>query len=150
MPKPRKSRQTSHEDKWDGDIQGLKFIGSGVSGLVFAIDERRVAKIASGTTRSIQDIDTERSIYRKLKQKRKKVKCGYILKCHETDNPRGLVLERCEESVRSRIQSSSPLPLELSVRWAREAAEGLAYIHDCEIIQGDGQNPTSSRQVWHG
>jgi serine/threonine protein kinase len=138
MTPPNKQKRTSYRQEWDGDIQELTCIGNGVSGIVFAIDELKVAKIALGTTRSSEDIETERKVYRRLKQRRKKAKCQYIVKCYETDNPRGIVLERCKESVRSRIRSSLPLPSEQKTRLAREATEGLAYLHDGGIVQGDG------------
>lgn len=130
--------------RWDGNVEQLECIGSGVSGVVFAIDKRRIAKICVGTPRSIEDIETERKIYRRFRKFREKHDreqhdCQYILSCLETENPRGLVLERCQESLRNRIRSKSPLPLEDVAKWARQAAEGLVFVHDSGVIQGDGQ-----------
>jgi len=104
--------------------------------MVLGIDEKRVAKIDIGSSRSVQDIETERDIYRRLNQERNL----YVLWCYEVDNPSGLVLERCDDTIRKRLRSryrnTSP-PDEVVKRWVYEAAQGLAYIHRCGIIQGD-------------
>ncbi|KAE8446095.1 hypothetical protein EG329_012603 [Mollisiaceae sp. DMI_Dod_QoI] len=122
---------------WDGDIQQLECIGSGVSSLVFAIDKQRVAKISVGTPQSIEDIDRERAVYRRFKENPGKSECRYILSCFEIENARGLVLERCQGTLRSYIRSNSPIPHRLVLKWARQVAEGLAFVHGCQVIQGD-------------
>jgi hypothetical protein len=43
--------------------------------------------------------------------------------------------------VRARLQSMpSPPSIEDAKRWALQAAKGLAIVHDCGVIQGDGKN----------
>jgi len=136
QPGPGRSQRKSKRRPWDGDIQKLEHLGHGVSGMVLAIDERRVAKIDTGSPRSIEDITTEREVYRKLNEGH----CSYVLKCYEIDNLSGLVLERCNDTVRSCLKSkyrNSPPPEEVVKKWACEAAQGLAYIHRKRIVQGD-------------
>jgi len=87
--------------------------------------------------RSIEDIETERNAYRELQRNGKY--CDHVLKCYEVDNPNGLVLERCKETVRRwiRSRSSDYSPRTEAIRLAMEAAKGLAYVHSCGIVQGD-------------
>lgn len=107
--------------------------------MVFALDNERVIKSYLGTdARSIEDIETERNAYRELQRNGKY--CDHVLKCYEVDNPNGLVLERCKETVRRwiRSRSSDYSPRTEAIRLAMEAAKGLAYVHGCGIVQGDG------------
>jgi serine/threonine protein kinase len=148
---PRKSRK---ERQWDGNISTLRPLGHGVSGMVLAIDENRVVKIDIGSSRSIQDIETEREAYRNLSKGRS----PYVLKCFEIDNPNGLVLERCPDTMRKRLRSMPsgfPGRDEIVKEWAYQAAKGLAFLHRHRIIQGDGQpephfslSPTDSVISW--
>ncbi|PMD50486.1 kinase-like protein [Hyaloscypha bicolor E] len=121
---------------WDGNIHNLEPLGNGVSGLVLAIDEKRVVKIDIGTQRSIEDLETEREIYRGLNQQHNK----HVLRCYEVDNPSGLVLERCDDTIRKRLRSryrNTQPPEDMVKKWACEAAQGLAYIHRCGVVQVD-------------
>jgi len=120
---------------WDGDARNLRALGNGVSGITWAIDKRRVAKAHIGSARSKQDIETERQVYRRLQQPH-----PHVLLCLETDNPGGLVLERCKGSVRSRIRlmlQEGTWSEDIVMRWAYQAAKGLAYVHRHGIIHGD-------------
>ncbi|KAE9363652.1 kinase-like protein [Stipitochalara longipes BDJ] len=132
---PSQKRKSRYRP-WDGNIHNLEPLGNGVSGVVLAIDEKRVAKIDIGSQRSIEDAATEREIYRRLSQQHNK----HILWCYEVDNPSGLVLERCDDTIRkclrSRYRSTTP-PDDVVKKWACEAAQGLAYIHRCGIVQVD-------------
>jgi len=133
---PGRSHRKSKCRPWDGDIQKLEHLGHGVSGMVLVIDEGRVAKIDTGSPRSIEDIAREREVYRRLDEGH----CSYVLKCYDIDNPSGLVLERCNDTIRSCLKSryrNSPPPEMVVKRWAYEAAQGLAYIHRKRIVQGD-------------
>jgi serine/threonine protein kinase len=141
QPRPGRSQRKSKPRPWDGDIQKLEHLGHGVSGMVLAIDEGLVAKIDTGSSRSIEDIAREREVYRRLEEGNRH--CRYVLRCYEIDNPSGLVLERCSDTVRSCLKSryrNSPPPEEVVKKWASEAAQGLAYIHRKRIVQGDGTN----------
>jgi len=132
---PGRKRKSRYRP-WDGNIHNLEPLGNGVSGVVLGIDEKRVAKIDIGSQRSVQDIETEREIYRRLNQQHNK----HVLRCYEVDNPSGLVLERCDDTIRRRLRSryrnTSP-PEDVVKKWACEAAQGLAYIHRCGVIQVD-------------
>jgi hypothetical protein len=141
MPPPqRRHRQRPRpNDDWDGDVQDLECLGNGVSGIVFAIDERRVAKIHLGTPRSTEDFETERSVYRRFNERLREKRCEYVLRCFDTEHPRGLVFERCNETLRSRLRRDEERDEEQVSRWAKQAAKGLAWVHDCGVIQGDGQ-----------
>lgn len=143
MP-PHHAQRKSRLKPWDGDVQDLECLGNGVSGIVFAIDSTRVAKIHLGTPRSVQDFETERAVYRRFSERLSKVHCRYVLRCLDLDNPRGLVFERCQETVRSRVREGGVEEGQV-LRWAKQAAKGLAWIHDCKVIQGDGQLADAER-----
>jgi hypothetical protein len=107
--------------------------------MVLAVDDQRVAKIDTGSLRSIEDIETEREAYRKLSNPGS----PYVLRCYEPNNPNGIVLERCIHTIRKRLQShcnGKKPPEDLVKNWVYEAVQGLAYVHRCGVIQGDGQN----------
>jgi serine/threonine protein kinase len=134
----QKTRKYSNEYvPWDGDVQVLLPLGNGVSGMTWAIDKERVAKVHIGSAKSKQDIETEREAYRKLGRSH-----PHVLSCFETDNPSGLVLERCQHSVRQRLRfmkNQRTLHEDILTRWMHQAAQGLAYVHHCGIIHGDGE-----------
>ena len=109
-----------------------------MSGIVFAIDTTRVAKINLGNPRSVEDFETERAVYRRFTERLSKVDCRYVLRCLDLENSRGLVFERCRETLRSRVRAGA-VGEGLVLRWAKQAAKGLAWVHDCKVIQGDGQ-----------
>ena len=119
-------------------MQDLECLGNGVSGIVFAIDSTRVAKIHLGTPRSVEDFETERAVYQRFGERQSKFHCRYILRCLDLDNPSGLVFERCHETIRNRIKERG-VEAGMVLRWAKQASKGLAWVHDCKVIQGDGQ-----------
>lgn len=49
------------------------------------------------------------------------------------------MFERCRETVRDRVKRMRKGEMEDGqvVRWAKQAAKGLAWVHDCKVIQGD-------------
>lgn len=131
-------RSNSNDYYWDGDVQDLECLGSGATGIVFAIDESKVAKIHLGSPTSVEDFETERAVYRCFNQKLKDKQCDYVLRCLDTENPRGLVFERCQETLRKRLKSIGETEREEhALKWARQAAEALAWVHTCGIVQGD-------------
>lgn len=125
-------------DRWTGDIVDLEGIGHGISGMVLIIDKLRVIKVSFGTVKSELDMNTERRAYGILTQAKKH--SPHILNCFELDNPRGLILERCDDTVRHRLRSipGSALLCDVDARkWAKQAAEGLAFLHNHKIIHAD-------------
>jgi len=120
-------------------MHNLRPLGNGVSGMVLAIDDKRAAKIDIGSERSIEDAETEREIYRRLQWNQHPHK--HVLYCYEIDNPCGIVLERCDDTIRKRLRSmyrdKSPPDEKVIKKWAYEAAQGLAYIHRCKVVQVD-------------
>lgn len=135
---PPHSQRKSRPTPWDGDVQDLECLGNGVSGIVFAIDSTRVAKIHLGTPRREHDFEIERAVYRRFSERSSKVYCRYVLRCLDLENPRGLVFERRRDTVRSRIREGGVEEGQV-LQWAKQAAKGLAWVHDCKVIQGDGQ-----------
>jgi len=134
--RPNQYQRKSKYRPWDGFIGNLTPLGHGVSGIVLAIDEQRVAKIDTGSLRSLEDIETEREAYRKLSNPG----CPYVLRCYELDNPNGIVLERCKDTIRKRLQShynGKKPPDNLVKKWVYEAVQGLTYVHRRGVIQGD-------------
>jgi len=125
-------------ERWTGSILDLKGIGHGISGMVLIVDELRVIKVAFGTPRSKRDMETERKVYGILEHAI--MPSPHIIRCFELDNPQGLILERCRETVRHRLRSTpelAVLPDSDLRKWSKQAAEGLAFLHDHQIIHAD-------------
>lgn len=115
-------------------LQGLECIGHGVSGIVFAINDRMVIKVPRGGPRGARDQQIESRIYQRLGQHPRIVR--YI-----RSEPRGLVLERLTGPLRKRLRelyAEGKLPSQgLMRKWSRQAIEGLQYLHQRDILQGD-------------
>jgi serine/threonine protein kinase len=134
----QKPQQRPAPKRWNGAVLGLKGIGRGISGMVFVLDDKTVVKVGFGSDESTRDIETERRAYGILQAA--KNRSPHILRCVELDNPRGLVLELCHETVRQRLRSipKDVFPSDMDARkWAKQAAEGLAFIHEQDIIHAD-------------
>ena len=126
---------------WDGNVQDLPLVGKGASGLVFAIDKDSVVKVSLGTPRSKEDNEIERKIYERFNQMLSNIPSHYILVCLDTKQPRGLIFDRCDGTLRTRIQSMpSPPSIHDANRWAVQTAKGLANAHDCNVRHGDGKS----------
>ena len=138
-PSPKPSPVLSPApERWNGTVSGLKCAGQGISGAVFSLNDKAVVKIGFGSEHSTRDIETERKAYGILQKA--KNRSPHILRCFELDNPHGLVLELCCETVRQRLRSipEDAFPSDADARkWARQAAEGLAFIHKQDIIHAD-------------
>lgn len=115
-------------------LHGLEIIGQGVSGIVFAINDSRVLKVPRGGPDGARDQEIESRIYRRLGQHPRIVR--YI-----SSEPRGLVLERLTGPLRKRLRelyAEGKLPSQgLMRKWSRQAVEGLQYLHQRDILQGD-------------
>jgi serine/threonine protein kinase len=124
----------------DISVTSLELLGIGVSGHVFAIDEHTVLKKALITgdaytdRQSLHDHLIERQIYERLGEHHRICRLQYRVK-------RGLVLERLKESLRKRLmglQNHNELPPpDTALRWSIQTAEGFAYIHSKDVLQGD-------------
>ena len=119
---------------------GLEWLGMGVSGIVYSLDEHTVVKIAPtydneyATDESLQDLQTERSVYHHLESHPRI--CQYI-----SSVQRGIILERFGEPLRKHLlelhkQKKAPSHSQ-ALKWSRQVAEGVAYIHQKNIVQGD-------------
>lgn len=107
------------------------FIAAGTVSAIYAIDENQVIKIRpSSGDFECHAYDIEVRSYERLGHHKR------IALCKVTEQ--GLRLER-GTCLRSMLQSvsGSPIPLTMKLRWAQEAAEGLAYIHSKGIIHAD-------------
>jgi len=104
--------------------------------MVFGLDNDRVVKVYIGEDgHGIEDMETEREAYRRIKQSG--FSSRHVLKCCDLDNAAGLVFERCDMTVRRWVRSRDYAPRREALRLAVEAAKGLEFVHDCGIIQGD-------------
>lgn len=107
------------------------FLTAGTTGVVYAIDENHVIKVP------LRDGDFERDAYEiEVRAYTRLGRHERIVPCENTRE--GLQMERgtCLHGI---LQSNSepPIPLTTKLRWAQEAAEGLAYIHSKGIIHAD-------------
>jgi hypothetical protein len=128
--------------RWDGNTQDLFGIAHGSAGMVFALTDDTVVKVYLGrNSRSLENSETERQAYRNLQ--RKSSSHPHVLRCYDVENPNGIVLERCRETVRQRIKSPDYSAQKYAIPFAIQAAEGLAYIHRCGVRQGDGRTRLS-------
>jgi serine/threonine protein kinase len=83
-------------------------------------------------------METERKAYSILEHVTKP--SPHILRCFELENPQGLILERCRETLRHRLRSIPGLAILPDVdlrKWSKQAAEGLAFLHGHQIIHAD-------------
>ncbi|KAF2459211.1 kinase-like domain-containing protein [Lineolata rhizophorae] len=119
---------------------GLRRIGIGTSGAVFALDEERAVKFAPvsyndwTTDFHFKDLLIERSVYERLGSHPRI--CRYIGPVR-----RGIILERLGDAVRKRLMElrgqGRRVPYEQALKWSRQIAEGIAYVHRKGVIQGD-------------
>jgi serine/threonine protein kinase len=132
MPNPISRKELAISGQWNS--YDLKPIGRGVSGLVLVLDDTKVVKIALGSPRSINEIEIERQIYRRFAE----YECPFVVKCYDCNDLRGIILERLEECLRARLSRQEDPPTTEDIwKWALQAAEGLAFIHQHQVIQGD-------------
>ncbi|KAF2176312.1 kinase-like protein [Zopfia rhizophila CBS 207.26] len=119
---------------------GLKWLGIGISGIVYPLDEHTVVKIAPtydneyATNECLQDLLTERSVYQRLGSHPRI--CQYI-----SSVQRGIVLERFGIPLRKRLlklheQGRTPSHNQ-ALKWSCQVVEGVAYLHQKGIVQGD-------------
>lgn len=120
--------------------EALKVLGRGVTGVVFAIDDRTAAKTsqlwdsAYDNNEGLRDIWIERKIYERLGAHPRI--CKYMGSIN-----RGLLLERLGDSLRKRLvlmQREGRVPaFDRALKWSIQATEAIAYIHTKEVVQGD-------------
>jgi serine/threonine protein kinase len=119
---------------------GLKRLGIGVSGIVYALDEHTVVKIAPtydneyATNECLRDLLVERTVYQHLGSHARI--CKYI-----SSVQRGIILERFGEPLRKRLlelhkQGRTPSHNQ-ALKWSCQVAEGVAYLHQKGVVQGD-------------
>lgn len=111
-------------------------IAVGNTGLIYAVDDGYALKLRPQSSDPFihQAFSVELRVYERLGNHPR------IAKVKETTE-KSIVLER-GECLRRKIQNaqkreSESIPLRTKLQWARDAAEGLRYIHDRGIIQGD-------------
>ncbi|EXJ82308.1 serine/threonine protein kinase [Capronia epimyces CBS 606.96] len=112
-------------------IEALDCLDVGKSGIVYALDARRVVKRYEGD--NDDEIDAEREVYDRLGPHPNIAGFLGALDDGSIVLERGQVLrDRLSEQTRTR-----PIPLRTKYRWIKQAATGLQYLHDCNIIQAD-------------
>ncbi|CAG8218956.1 unnamed protein product [Penicillium olsonii] len=107
------------------------FIAAGTVSVIHAVDENTVVKVRpSSGDFEIQAYDIEIRCYERPGNHK------HIPSCEVTD--KGLLLDR-GTCLRGMIRSvrEPAIPWALKLRWALEAAEGLAYIHSKGIVHAD-------------
>ena len=102
--------------------------------MVFAINDEMVIKIPRGGSGAARDQEIEMRIYQRLGQHPRIAR--YI-----RSEPRGLVLERLKKPLRKclgELHTEGKLPSKgLIQKWSRQAIEGLQYLHQRDVLQGD-------------
>lgn len=121
-------------------IDGQVLLGHGNTGHVVALDENLARKIFLCSGNSFmdelkrKDKATEIRVYQRLGDH--PCVCKFI--CEDED---GIVLERLGENLRRYLhrlfRDGKSVGFDRAIEWSCQAAEGLAYIHSKEILQGD-------------
>lgn len=112
-------------------IESLDCIDVGKSGKVYALDARRVVKRYEGDNDA--EIRAEREVYDRL---------GHhpnIAEFLGALDDSSIVLER-GQVLRNRLSEQTgalSIPLRTKYRWIKQAATGLQYLHDYNVIQAD-------------
>ncbi|KXG46156.1 uncharacterized protein PGRI_050120 [Penicillium griseofulvum] len=111
--------------------ESSSFVAAGTTSTLYAIDENTVIKLRPPPSSSSSDFerrayDIEVRCYKRLGHHKQ------IVSCEVTEE--GLLLGR-GTCLRRTLQSVSDL--DVKIRWAQEAANGLAYIHSKGIIHAD-------------
>lgn len=142
----RHRKPTKDKEEWDGNVYGLELVGKGGTGFVFAIDKARVVKIPAGSDISFRAFRREREAFRILGREGQS---QFLLTCLDYHLRDRLVLERCQSTVRERLQlqalectTDSPrwynaVFMKSSITWAYQAAEGLSFVHSKRIVHAD-------------
>ncbi|KAH6677866.1 kinase-like domain-containing protein [Plectosphaerella plurivora] len=142
----RHRKSSKNRGEWDGNISELALVGKGGTGFVFAIDKARVVKIPAGSDISIRAFKREREAFKILGQQGQN---QFLLACLDYHLPDRLVLERCESTVRERLQHEAmecsndsprwrnPAFMKSSIAWACQAAAGLSFVHSKKIVHAD-------------
>jgi serine/threonine protein kinase len=110
--------------------EGRQYITAGGSGLIYGIDKKRVVKqYFEGEER---DGERERRAYARLGSHPNIASYLGSLK------DGSIILER-GQPLREKYQKSSAnkIPLRRKLRWLRQAAEGIRYAHEKDIVQAD-------------
>ena len=115
-------------------LYGMQCVGQGVSSIVFALNSETVIKVPRGGSDDTRDQRIESRIYERLEIHPRIVRFIRL-------EPRGLVLERLKEPLRKRLRdfyAKGKLPSKgLIQKWSRQAIEGLQYLHQKNVLQGD-------------
>ena len=109
-------------------------IGGGISGVVYALDDFRVLKAASGFNLSRYDLDIERQIYERLH-------CDQPQILNFESDPRGLILERLSCPLRQYLRylhELNQIPSDgLLLKWAGQVINGLWHMHSKGVLQAN-------------
>ncbi|WEW56401.1 hypothetical protein PRK78_001844 [Emydomyces testavorans] len=106
----------------------LQFLAAGKSGIIYAIDDKRVLKEFHESDCG----DVEQRAYQRARSH------PNIAKLLGTRKDGSMILER-GEVLRTicRSPAANHHPIERKLRWLRHAAEGYQHLHDCNIIHAD-------------
>lgn len=113
-------------------------VGRGSSGKVLAVNKELVIKVFKEDDEGMLDFERERSIYEQLNR------VGgskYIVQYIGLWRDYGLVLERqaftLRQYLRGAMDQRLAIPYFVLDQWARDASEGLAFLHKNGIMHGD-------------
>ncbi|KAI1907349.1 hypothetical protein LOZ12_003386 [Ophidiomyces ophidiicola] len=119
---------SSHADVDSISLETLQFLAAGKSGIVYAIDDKRVLKEFQETERG----EVERQAYCRLGSH------SNIAKLLGTRKDGSIVLERGEVLRKiCRSPSADKIPIERKLGWLRQAARGYQHLHNSNIIHSD-------------
>ncbi|OAP54621.1 hypothetical protein AYL99_11069 [Fonsecaea erecta] len=121
-------------EKLEGSVYGLPYVSNGSSGIVFALDDKTVIKVAGGSERHHCAHKIEREIYKRLSHHPRILKC---ISLHD----KGIILERLLYPLRLRLmrlrEKNELLTKTQILKWSRQAGEAMQYIHEQGVFQVD-------------
>lgn len=118
--------------KFSFDSYNALSVGRGSSGTVLEIDQNLVIKTYINNDEGKRDFSREKEIFDILQ---KGTPSPYIVRCIE-EYDEGLVLERLESTLRSRLRQQRT-PLNVRSKWTLDCCRGLQFLHQKGVIHGD-------------
>jgi serine/threonine protein kinase len=111
-----------------------KCVGEGNFSTIFLLTEGQVIKIPNDSSIALDHSKLERQAYLRFAEN----PSPHVLQCFGFNDPRGIILEGLEISVRRFLIRNEPAPTEHEILdWPLQAARGFAFIHSCGVVQAD-------------
>jgi serine/threonine protein kinase len=125
-------KNVGYSISWIEYLPCTDFLKAGGSGAIYAIQgcPTEVYKFRSTRAVSVKTIEIEKRAYRRLGHHPNIVRCLGIVE-------NGIRLERAEHCIREYFAAGGTATMEERIRWSRDIAIALQYVHDHGIRHAD-------------